>query len=140
MPMRWNLKNINRIAIFYGDFTSTAVYDLADKISETGIVNFDLYEKKEFSHGKYNYFMNNSYDLIIYFKQKNVSKYEKDLIELLKVNNEILIIESKFNGISAEYDLIFKSFALFNELISDKDLKLYNESFKKLYNFEGDFS
>ena len=98
------------------------------------------YEKKEFSHGQYNYFINNDYDSIIYFKQKNVSNYEKELIKTLNRYNTLIIIESDFNDLFASYDLLFKSFVLFNKIKERKKIKLYNEQFKNLYSFEGDFS
>lgn len=139
---KYNLKisEMNKIAIFTGDFTTVASYDFTDKILETGILKFDLYEKKEFSHGQYNYFINNDYDSIIYFKQKNVSDYEKELMKTLNRYNTLIIIESDFNGLFASYDLLFKSFVLFNKIKERKKIKLYNEQFKNLYSFEGDFS
>ena len=129
-----------KIAIFDGDFTTIPTSDLVDKILETGVIEFDLYEKKNFSHGQYNYFMNNNYDAIVYFKQKNVSEYEKELIKILRNNNKLIIVESEYNDVFATYDLLFKSFILFNNLIEDKNLKLYNNEFISLFKFEGDFS
>lgn len=136
-------KNINNIAIFGGDFCETACLDLCNKILETGIVKFDYYEKKDFSHGQYTYFLNNKYDVILYFKQKDVSEYEKKLIEFLQINNKIIFIESSFNSFEAEYDLIYKSNKLFNYIIqSKKDNFRINdtEESKQLYKYEGDFS
>ena len=41
---KYNLKvpEINKIAIFTGDFTNVVAYDFTDKILETGILKFDL--------------------------------------------------------------------------------------------------
>ena len=132
------LNNMNNIAIFSGDYTVASSLYLKDMLLETGICKFDIYEKKDFSHGQYNYFMNNKYDGIFYFKQKDVSYYELILIDKLKGKN-LVIVESDYNDIKAEYELMFKSFIIFNELIKNKKLKLYNEEFKCLYNYEGDF-
>lgn len=137
-------KNINNVAIFGGDFCETACLNFCNKILETGIIKFDYYEKKDFSHGQYLYFLSNNYDSIIYFKQKNVSKYEKKLIAFLKRRKiKIYFVESKFNLFGAEYDLIYKSNKLFNSIFISKSKKSMGDDItkcEKLYKYEGDFS
>ncbi len=137
-------KTINNIAIFGGDFCETACLNFCNKILETGIIKFDYFEKKDFSHGQYIYFLNNKYDNIIYFKQKNVSEYEKKLIDYLqKTKNKIIFVESEFNSYEAEYDLIYKSNKLFNSILISKleNLKINSlNANEQLYKYEGDFS
>jgi len=137
-------ENINKIAIFGGDFCETACLNFCNKILETGVIKFDYFEKKDFSHGQYTYFLNNKYDRIIYFRQKNISNYEKKLIEFLQTKNiEIIFVESNFNSFEAEYDLIYKSNKLFNSILISK-LDKFNISSttgsEQLYKYEGDFS
>ena len=137
-------KIIDKIAIFGGDFCETASLNFCNKILETGVIKFDYFEKKDFSHGQYMYFLNNRYNNIIYFKQKKVSEYEKVLIEFLKKTNiKIIFIESKFNSFEAEYDLIYRSNELFNSILLSKleNLEVSNLVCEdKLYKFKGDFS
>lgn len=136
------LKKAKNVAVFSGDFCETATLSFCNKILETGIMHFDYYEKKDFSHGQYIYFLNNRYDSIIYFKQKKVSEYEKSLLEYLqKTKINIILIESDFNSFEAEYDLIFKANKLFNCILQTRKLK--NKDIKngeRLYKYEGDFS
>ena len=101
------MKKHNLINIFRGDYTDSACYDLESKIIESGVFNCIIHEKKNFSHGRFiNYEnLNNIYS--IYFKQKSTSKYEVELIKYLKDKN--LIIESRYNGILAEFDLLIAS-------------------------------
>ena len=101
------MKKHNLINIFRGDYTDSACYDLESKIIESGVFNCIIHEKKNFSHGRFiNYEnLNNIYS--IYFKQKATSKYEVELIKYLKDKN--LIIESRYNGILAEFDLLIAS-------------------------------
>lgn len=135
---------INNIAIFGGDFCETACLNFCNKILETGIINFNYFEKKDFSHGIYMYFLKNTYDSIIYFKQKNVSKYEKELIAFLQKRKiKIIFVESEFNSFEAEYDLIYKSNKLFNSILTSKIGDFIANDVTKcepLYKYEGDFS
>ena len=131
-----NIDEVRKIAVFGGDYTVSAVMDFFDKILETGIVRCDVYDKKDFSHGQYNYYNHNKYDLVIYFRQKEVSDYELQLIKKLK---NVLVVNSEFNGLKAEIDLIFKSFIMFNSILEKKQLKLYDNKYNELYSFEGDF-
>lgn len=137
-------ETINNIAVFGGDFCETACLNFCNKILETGIIKFDYFEKKDFSHGIYMYFLKNKYDCIIYFKQKNVSKYEKELIAFLQKSTiKMIFVESKFNSFEAEYDLIYKSNKLFNSILISKIENLIDNDVTKceqLYKYEGDFS
>lgn len=130
------IKDIKNIAIFDGDYTTAAALDLVDKLLETAVVKYDLYDKKNFSHGQYNYYKSINYDLAIYFKQKNVSLYEEILMNKL---GDLLIVESEFNGYKASIDLIFKSFIIYNELLDKSNLNLFDDEYRELYKFEGDF-
>ena len=135
--------HFNSIAIFTGDYCKTASLDLEEKLLETGLCNFDIYDKKSFSHGQYIYFEKNKYDFIIYLKQKNVSDYETKLIHYLnKKSVKLIIVESEYDKYNAEYDLIFKTCKLFNEMLEIKQIDGFHseDSANELYTFEGDFS
>lgn len=137
------LFDIKSIAIFTGDYCQTATLDFEEKLLETGICKYKIYDKKDFSHGQYSYFKNENYDVIIYLKQKNISDYEKKLIKFLRGRNvPVLIVESKFNKFYAEYDLLYKINKLFNEILSLKNIQNFylDDKAKKLYDYEGDFS
>lgn len=95
------------INIFRGDFTDSACYDLESKIIESGILNCIVHEKKNFSHGRFINYENLNNKFSIYFKQNSTSKYEKELMNYLGDNN--LIIESRYNDILAEFDLLIAS-------------------------------
>lgn len=101
------IKEHNLINIFRGDYTNSACYDLESKIIESGVFNCIIHEKKNFSHGRFiNYEnLNNIYS--IYFKQKSTSKYEEELIKYLGDKN--IIIESRYDGVLAEFDLLIAS-------------------------------
>lgn len=130
----------NNVAIFDGDYTKLGSLDLIDKILETGVIKYDRYEKKDFSHGQYNYFEKNNYSSILYFKQKNVSEYELKLIEKLQKRHNLILIESEYDGIKSEYDLLFKSFRIFNKILEETESVTNYENYKDLYTFRGDFS
>lgn len=139
-----NIK-INNVAVFSGDYCQAATLDLKEKLMETARCSFDIYEKKFFSHGQYNYYFSKNYDVVIYFKQKSVSEYEARLIEFLKKNSiKLIVIESEYDKIEAEYDLLFKNMKLCNELFNlfPDDLSIVNklDAIKYLYEYEGDFS
>lgn len=97
----------NIIDVFYGDYVDTASFDLESKLVESGIYRVTLHEKKNFSHGR---FITNEHfcsDAIIYLKTSKKDHYEEKLIEYLSKNsNELLIIESQYEGLIAEYDLL----------------------------------
>ena len=95
------------INIFRGDFTDSACYDFESKIIESGILNCIVHEKKNFSHGRFINYENLNNKFSIYFKQNSTSKYEKELMNYLGDNN--LIIESRYNDILAEFDLLIAS-------------------------------
>lgn len=101
------LNNNNLINIFCGDYTNTACYDLESKIIESGIFNCIIHEKKNFSHGRFINYENLGNNLSIYFKQNTITKYEKELLKYL--DNNYLLIESKYDGLLAEFDLLIAS-------------------------------
>jgi hypothetical protein len=97
----------NIIDIFYGDYVDTAAIDLESKLVESGIYRVTMHEKKNFSHGRF--ITNEHYcgDAIIYLKTSKNDSYERKLIEYLNKNsNELLIIESQYEGLIAEFDLL----------------------------------
>ena len=123
------------INIFGGDYTWSACCDLESKIIESGIVNCIVHEKKNFSHGRFiNYEnLNNIYS--IYFKQKITDNYEKELLNYLKTN--ILLVESQFEGILAEFDLLIASqyiiYYLGKTLDIDVSKPKYSDDAMKIY-------
>ena len=94
--------------IFTGDFTESASTDLESKIIESGIFNCIIHEKKNFSHGRFINYEHLSAKKNIYFKSKSVSLYESKLLEYLK-NDQNIIIESRYDGLLCEYDLLIAS-------------------------------
>lgn len=136
----FNIGNIKKIAIFTGDYCCSAVYDFKEKLLENYVLEFDIFDKKDFSHGQYNYFVHTNYDLILYLKQKKVSEYEKKLLTYLNNSNKVLVLESKYNGIQAEYDLLYIINDLYNSLIENKKIDYYSIETKELYEFGSDFS
>ena len=76
----------------------------------------------------------------IYFKQKSESEYEKKLLEYLKNDNN-LIIESKFDGILCEYDLLIASqfliYYISNFLNIDISKPTYSDCAMNIYFYKG---
>ncbi len=101
------IKSNNLINIFRGDYTDTASYDLESKIIESGVFNCIIHEKKNFSHGRFINFENLNNNFSIYFKQKSTTKYEATLLKYL--NDNCMLVESKYDGILAEFDLLVAS-------------------------------
>lgn len=134
------LKPGNLFNIFLGDFTEAPGYDLESKIIESGIFNCILHEKKNFSHGRFiNYeHLNNKNS--IYFKQNNVSLYEEKLLDYLKKDN-CIVIESKYNGLLCEFDLLVASqyliYYISNFLDIDMSKPTYSEDAMKIYFYKG---
>ena len=64
-------------------------------------------KKKNFSHERFINYENLGNTCSIYFKQKTTTKYEKELLKYLGSNN--IIIESIYDGILAEFDLLIAS-------------------------------
>lgn len=134
------MKKTNLINIFRGDYTDTACYDLESKIIESGIVNCIVHEKKNFSHGRFINYENLNNNFSIYFKQKSTTKYEQELLSYLGDNN--IVLESDYDGILAEYDLLIASqFIIYHigkELNIDVSKPNYSENAMKIYFYKGD--
>lgn len=134
------IKNKGIINIFRGDYTDTASYDLESKIIESGIFSCIIHEKKNFSHGRFVNYENLKNDYSIYFKQAKVNKYEEDLLNYLDKNT--IIIESKYNKILAEFDLLIASqfiiYYIGKYLDIDVSKPKYTENAMKIYFYKGD--
>ncbi len=135
------LKEGNSFNIFTGDFTESAGSDLESKIIESGIYNCLIHEKKNFSHGRFINYEHLSHNKNIYFKQKITSLYEKKLLEYLE-KDQNLIIESRYDGILCEYDLLISSqyliYYISNFLNIDISKPTYNEDAMKIYFYKGE--
>lgn len=135
-----NMKEHNLINLFRGDYTNAACFDLESKIIESGIFNCIIHEKKNFSHGRFINFENLNNTCSIYFKQKTTSKYESELLEYL--GNETIIIESRYDGILAEFDLLIASqfiiYYIGKVLDIDVSKPKYTEDALKIYFYKGD--
>ena len=135
------LKEGNSFNIFTGDFTESASSDLESKIVESGIYNCLIHEKKNFSHGRFINYEHFSHNKNIYFKQKNTSLYEEKLLEYLE-KDQNLIIESRYDGILCEYDLLIASqyliYYISNYLNIDISKPTYNEEAMKIYLYKGE--
>ena len=134
------LKKYKLINIFRGDYTDTACFDLESKIIESGIFNCIIHEKKNFSHGRFVNYENLENNFSIYFKQKLTTNYELELLKYL--NNNCVVIESKYNGILAEFDLLIASqfiiYYIGRILDIDVSKPKYSENAMKIYFYNGD--
>lgn len=128
------------INIFRGDYTNTACFDLESKIIEAGIFNAIVHEKKNFSHGRFVNYENLDNNISIYFKQKSTSKYEKELLNYLDDN--CILIESKYDGLLAEFDLFIASqfiiYYIGKSLDIDVSKPKYSDNSMKIYFFKGE--
>lgn len=126
--------------IFVGDYTTACGNDLESKIIESGIFNCLIHEKKNFSHGRFVNYELLSQKKNIYLKQKITSVYEKELLNYLKNDNNI-IIESRYDGILCEYDLLIASqyFIYYIAKILDVDISKpsYSEEAMNIYFYKG---
>lgn len=133
-------KKGNIINIFTGDYSSSASIDLESKIIESGIFNVLIHEKKNFSHGRFINFEHLSDRNNIYFRQKSISDYEIKLQEYLDCSNNI-IIESRYDGILCEFDLLVASqyliYYVSNYLNVDMSKPSYSEDAMKIYFYKG---
>lgn len=134
------LKNKKLINIFRGDYTNTACYDLESKIVESGIFNCMIHEKKNFSHGRFINYENLNNNFSIYFKQNSTTKYENELLKYL--NNECLVVESNYDGILAEFDLLIASqfiiYYIGKRLDIDVSKPKFSDEAMKIYFYKGD--
>ena len=82
--------------------------------------------------------MNNNFS--IYFKQKSTTKYEIELLKYLE--NECLLIESKYDGLLAEFDLLIASqfiiYYIGKVLDVDVSKPKYSADAMKIYFYKGD--
>lgn len=135
-----NMKKHGTLNLFRGDYTDTACYDLESKIIESGIFNCIIHEKKNFSHGRFINYENLYNTFSIYFKQKSTTKYEQELLKYLGNNN--IIIESDYDGILAEFDLLIASqFVIYyiGKIMNiDVSKPNYSENAMKIYFYKGD--
>jgi len=126
--------------LFRGDYADTACYDLESKIIESGIFNCIIHEKKNFSHGRFINYENLNNTCSVYFKQKSTTKYEQELLKYLGANNTI--IESNYDGILAEFDLLIASqfiiYYIGKFLNIDVSKPKYSENAMKIYFYKGD--
>ena len=134
------LNEHNILNIFRGDYTDSACFDLESKIIESGIFNCLIHEKKNFSHGRFINYENLKNNCSIYFKQKSTSKYEDELLKYLGDNNTI--IESNYDGILAEFDLLIASqfiiYYIGKVMNIDVSKPKYSENAMKIYFYKGD--
>lgn len=130
----------NIINIFTGDNTKSASFDIESKIIESGIVNVIVHEKKNFSHGRFINYENLNNKNNIYFKSKNGSVYEEELLKYLDKDNN-LIIESEYDGILCEYDLLIASQFLIYYIGKVYDIDVskpkYSDEAMKIYFYKG---
>lgn len=135
-----NLIKYKLLNIFRGDFTDSACFDLESKIIESGIFNCIVHEKKNFSHGRFINYENLNNRFSVLFKQKTSSKYEKELLNYL--GDEAVIIESKYDGLLAEFDLLIASqfiiYHIGNNLKVDVSKPNYSENAMKIYFYKGE--
>ncbi len=126
--------------IFTGDFTEAASVDLESKIIESGIFSCLVHEKKNFSHGRFINYEHLSQRKNIYFKQKITTSYERKLLDHLKDDNN-LIIESNYNGILCEYDLLIASnylmYYIANLIDIDISKPTYSDKSMEIYFYKG---
>ena len=131
----------NNLNIFAGDFTESAGIDFESKIIESGIFNCIVHEKKNFSHGRFVNYEHLNKGKNIYFKQKTTGLYERKLLDYLQ-NDDCLIIESRFDGILCEYDLLVASqyliYFISNFLNMDISKPTYSEDAMKIYFYKGE--
>lgn len=134
------LKEGSYLNIFSGDFTESAGTDFESKITESGIYNCLVHEKKNFSHGRFINYEHLSENKNIYFKQKDTNSYEEKLLEYLS-NGKTILVESQYNGILCEYDLLVASqyliYYISNYLNIDISKPTYTEDAMKIYFYKG---
>lgn len=132
--------NHNKIInVFRGDYSNCASYDLESKLIESGIFNCIIHEKKNFSHGRFINFENMNNKCVIYFKQKTTSKYEEELLDYL--GNKIVIFESRYDGLLAEFDLLISSQFIIYQIGKLLDIDVskpnYTDNAMKIYFYKG---
>lgn len=140
-----NIKNMftkgNIINLFSGDYTNSACSDTESKIIESGIISCIVHEKKNFSHGRFINYENLNNKNNIYFKQNKTNAFEKELLNYLKNGNN-LIIESRFNNILSEFDLLIASQLLIYYIGKNLDIDVskpkYSEEAMKIYFYKGE--
>ena len=134
------IKEHGLINLFRCDYTDTACYDLESKIIESGVCNCIIHEKKNFSHGRFINYENLNNTCSIYFKQKNTTKYEQELLKYLGSDN--IVIESEYDGMMAEFDLLIASqfiiYYIGKVLDIDVSKPKYSEDALKIYFYKGD--
>lgn len=131
----------NCFNIFKGDYVESACCDFESKIIESGIFSILVHEKKNFSHGRFINYEHISKKINVYFKQKDVTKYEKELIKYLD-NENMIVLESKYNGILCEYDLLvasqFLTYYIANFIDVDMSKPTYSDEAMKIYFYKGE--
>lgn len=133
----------NTFDIFYGDYSTTAMHDLESKLVESGKYRTTCHEKKNFSHGRFISTEHLGSNLIIYYRSKNISGYERILLEYLRNKNDnILEIISDFDGFLCEFDLLLATQFFVGNLADfinyDLSKPEYSEESMKLYRYKGE--
>ena len=127
--------------VFTGDYTITASKYIESTLIESGIFNILIHEKKNFSHGRFVNYENLSLKTNIYLKTKTTTKYEKVLLDYLRDDKNI-IIESKYDGLLGEYDLLIAmQYLIYNigKLLNiDLSKPNYTEKALKIYFYKGE--
>ncbi len=132
-------KQYYNIAVFEGDFCSSAALDIKIKLEESTIGMAHLFEKRDFAHGKFISFDKYAYDYILFLCQYKLSQYEKELLSQVedKFPDKLIVVQSRCNGIQASLDLLVSTQCFFNELseINSYDFSNppYNNSYLNLY-------
>lgn len=138
VDLKKEFKNV--VNIFTGDYTNCASADIESKLIESGIYNCLIHEKKNFSHGRFINYENLDNKTSIYFKQSRTAEYETKLLDYLQNGNN-LIVESKYDGILCEYDLLIASqyiiYYIGKYLDIDVSKPKYSENAMKIYFYKG---
>ncbi len=132
----------NIIDLIHGDYTTSAALDMESKIVESGIYRVTMHEKKNFSHGR---FISMEYfrpDVLIYLKQNSTTNYEDKLLKYIESQNiDYIIIESAYDGLLAEFDLLIASqffMKQISELINiDLSKPSYTDEAMEIYKYIG---
>ena len=128
--------------MIHGDYTTSAALDMESKIVESGIYRVTMHEKKNFSHGR---FISMEYfrpDVLIYLKQNSTTNYEDKLLKYIESQNiDYIIIESAYDGLLAEFDLLIASqffMKQISELINiDLSKPSYTDEAMEIYKYIG---
>jgi HAD superfamily hydrolase (TIGR01484 family) len=108
-------RNCNTLILIYDPFTKVAAIDAESKFSESGIMNIQLTDLRNFAHGRHNWLdKNKNSGIIVLSSSYHYDKLVERTLKLIPTNIPHLKLKSRYSGPLASFELVIIIMYLIN--------------------------